>query len=282
MAFHVTGAPVIGISKRIARGDEKAIHLYRDLYKVPPDVLAQFTNPLEIVRHFSEEYQRVMKSCGLSIDWRRRFTTVDPTYSKFIEWQWKHLGEANHVVKGAHPVRYCPQCENPVGDHDLLEGDKAEILKFTLVMFQYGDSLIPTATLRPETIYGVTNLWVNPGVTYVKVSVDGQKWIVSQEAADKIVLQDHTVEVIERIPGISLIDQNVFHPLCGNVPVLPAEFVDPDMASGVVMSVPAHAPFDYIALRDLQRLGKYLTIQPLPLITVTGIWANPCKRRSGT
>ena len=282
MAFHVTGAPVIGISKRIARGDEKAIHLYRDLYKVPPDVLAQFTNPLEIVRHFSEEYQRVMKSCGLSIDWRRRFTTVDPTYSKFIEWQWKHLGEANHVVKGAHPVRYCPQCENPVGDHDLLEGDKAEILKFTLVMFQYGDSLIPTATLRPETIYGVTNLWVNPGVTYVKVSVDGQKWIVSQEAADKILLQDHTVEVIERIPGISLIDQNVFHPLCGNVPVLPAEFVDPDMASGVVMSVPAHAPFDYIALRDLQRLGE---IPYNPAVTPyhsAGIRANPCKRRSGT
>ena len=44
----------------------------------------------------------------------------------------------NHVLKGAHPVRYCPQCENPVGDHDLLEGDKAEILKFTLVMFRYG------------------------------------------------------------------------------------------------------------------------------------------------
>ena len=215
MAFHVTGAPVIGISKRIARGDETAIHLYRDLYKVPPKVLAQFINPLEIVRHFSEEYMRVMKSCGLSIDWRRRFTTVDPTYSKFIEWQWKHLGDANHVVKGAHPVRYCPQCENPVGDHDLLEGDKAEVLKFTLVMFQYGDSLIPTATLRPETIYGVTNLWVNPAVTYVKVDVDGRTWIISQEAADKILLQDHTVRIIEQIPGVTLIDQKVFHPLCG-------------------------------------------------------------------
>ena len=123
-------------------------------------------------------------------------------------------------------------------------------------MFRYGDSLIPTATLRPETIYGVTNLWVNPAVTYVKVNVDGQTWIVSQEAADKILLQDHTVEVIERIPGTSLIDKKVFHPLCGEVPVLPAEFVDPDMASGVVMSVPAHAPFDYIALRDLQKAGK--------------------------
>jgi leucyl-tRNA synthetase len=277
MAFHVTGAPVIGISKRIARGDEKAIHLYRDLYKVPADVLSRFTNPLEIVRHFSEEYQRVMKSCGLSIDWRRKFTTVDPTYSKFIEWQWKHLGEGNHVLKGAHPVRYCPQCENPVGDHDLLEGDKAEILKFTLVMFKYGDSVIPTATLRPETIYGVTNLWVNPGITYVKVKVDGRDWIISQQAADKLILQDHTVDVIEKIPGTALIDKVVSHPLCGDVPVLPAEFVDPDMASGVVMSVPAHAPFDYIALRDLQAAGKYRNIQPVPLITVPGYGQLPAK-----
>jgi len=84
MAFHVTGAPVIGISKRIAKKDPKTLALYRDLYKVPQDVLDQFTDPFTIVRHFSDEYERVMRSCGLSIDWRRRFTTVDPTYSKFI------------------------------------------------------------------------------------------------------------------------------------------------------------------------------------------------------
>jgi leucyl-tRNA synthetase len=277
MAFHVTGAPVIGISKRIARGDEKAIHLYRDLYKVPPGVLAEFINPLEIVRHFSEEYQRVMGSCGLSIDWRRKFTTVDATYSKFIEWQWKHLHEKDHVLKGAHPVRYCPQCENPVGDHDLLEGDKAEILKFTLVMFRFGHAFIPTATLRPETIYGVTNLWVNPAIDYVRVKVDGNEWIVSQEAADKLTLQDHTVEVTGRVKGKDLVDQVVSHPLCGEVPILPAGFVDPDMASGMVMSVPAHAPFDYIALRDLQREGKYTHIEPISLITVPGYGQVPAK-----
>jgi leucyl-tRNA synthetase len=75
MAFHVTGAPVIGISKRIARGDPKAVTLYRDLYKVPEQTLKEFVDPLAIVRHFSEEYARVMRQCGLSIDWRRRFTS---------------------------------------------------------------------------------------------------------------------------------------------------------------------------------------------------------------
>ena len=277
MAFHVTGAPVVGISKRIARNDPKTIHLYRDLYKVPQNVLAEFTDPLTIVKHFAAEYQRVMTSCGLSIDWRRRFITVDPTYSKFVEWQWKHLYEAGHVMKGVHPVRYCTVDENPVGDHDLLEGDKAEVIKFTLVMFHYGDALIPTATLRPETIHGVTNLWANPNVTYVRAIIDGKPWIVSKEAAEKLSLQDHTVEIENEIPGKDLIDKTVTHPLCGTVPILPADFVDPDMATGMVMSVPAHAPFDYIALRDLQQQGKYTTIKPVPLIKVEGYGEVPAQ-----
>jgi len=277
MAFHVTGAPVVGISKRIARNDPKTIHLYRDLYKVPQNVLEEFTNPLTIVKHFAAEYQRVMTSCGLSIDWRRRFITVDPTYSKFVEWQWKHLYEAGHVIKGVHPVRYCTVDDNPVGDHDLLEGDKAEVIKFTLVMFRFGDAFIPTATLRPETIHGVTNLWANPNVTYVKALVDGKAWIVSKEAAEKLVLQDHTVEIKEEVPGKDLVDKTVSHPLCGTVPILPADFVDPDMATGMVMSVPAHAPFDYIALRDLQQQGKYTTIKPVPLIKVDGYGEVPAQ-----
>ncbi len=277
MAFHVTGAPVIGISKRIARKDPKTIHLYRDLYKVPQNVLDEFVDPLTIVRHFAAEYQRVMTACGLSIDWRRRFITVDPTYSKFIEWQWKHLYEAGHVIKGVHPVRYCTVDENPVGDHDLLEGDKAEVIKFTLVMFRFGEAFIPTATLRPETIHGVTNLWANPEVTYVSARVDGKSWIISKEAAEKLELQDHTVEIIAEIPGKDLIDKTVTHPLCGEVPILPADFVDPDMATGMVMSVPAHAPFDYIALRDLQQQGRYTQIKPVPLIKVEGYGEIPAQ-----
>jgi leucyl-tRNA synthetase len=277
MAFHVTGAPVIGISKRIARKDEKTIKLYRDLYKVPPAVLDKFTDPFTIVKHFSDEYQRVMTGCGLSIDWRRRFTTVDPTYSKFIEWQWKHLYEAGHVTKGVHPVRYCTHDENPVGDHDLLEGDKAEVIKFTLVIFKFDDAIIPTATLRPETIHGVTNLWVNPNVTYVRALVDGKPWVISREAAEKLQLQDHVVTIEKEIAGRDLINKTVSHPLCGEIQILPADFVDPDMASGMVMSVPAHAPFDFIALRDLQRQGKYKNIKPIPLIKVEGYGEIPAQ-----
>ena len=277
MGFHVTGTPVIGISRRIARKDEKAVWLYRDLYRVPPDVLATFTDPMVIVRYFAGEYEQIMRRLGLSIDWRRRFITVDPPYSKFIEWQYGHLSRKGYVVKGVHPVKYCPQCENPVGDHDLLEGDRSEIIRFVLVLFSHDGALIPTATLRPETIHGVTNLWMNPDVTYVRARVDGKEWILSREAAEKLRNQDHTVEEIGQVKGVDLMGKTVSHPLCGRVPVFPASFVDPDMASGIVMSVPAHAPFDYIALRDLQEKGQATGITPISLLSVEGYGPFPAK-----
>ena len=43
------------------------------------------------------------------------------------------------------------------------------------------------------------------------------------------------------------------------------------------MSVPAHAPFDYIALRDLHDQGKYTDIEPVPLITVDGYGKIPAR-----
>ncbi|MDD1653903.1 MAG: leucine--tRNA ligase [Methanomicrobiales archaeon] len=277
MGFHVTGTPVIGISRRIAKKDAKAVWLYRDLYRVPPDVLETFTDPMVIVRYFAGEYEQIMRRLGLSIDWRRRFITVDPQYSRFIEWQYGHLSRKGYVVKGVHPVKYCPQCENPVGDHDLLEGDKSEIIRFVLVMFSYDGALIPTATLRPETIHGVTNLWVNPEVTYVRARVDGKEWIISREAAEKLRNQDHAVEETGQVKGSDLVGKTVSHPLCGQVPVLSASFVDPDMASGIVMSVPAHAPFDYIALRDLQEKGQAGGIIPVSLLAVEGYGAFPAR-----
>ena len=44
-----------------------------------------------------------------------------------------------------------------------------------------GHEIIPVATLRPETLFGVTNLWINPKIVYKKVKVDGETSIISTE-----------------------------------------------------------------------------------------------------
>ncbi|MDL5503605.1 MAG: class I tRNA ligase family protein, partial [Candidatus Methanoperedens sp.] len=184
------------------------------------------------------------------------------------------LRSKNRVVKGAHPVRWCPHDENPVEDHDILKGEDATIIDYTLIKFKLENDILPCATLRPETVFGVTNLWVNPKILHVKARVDGETWIVSKEAYDKLKFTDKKAELIGEIIGEELIGKKVTNPVTGSlVLILPASFVSPENGSGIVMSVPAHAPYDYLALRDLAGadLSKYAItedVSSIPLISL--------------
>ena len=53
--------------------------------------------------------------------------------------------------------------------------------------------------LRPETLFGVTNLWINPEIVYKKVKVDGETWVISAECAYKLEFLNKKIEIIEDI-----------------------------------------------------------------------------------
>ncbi len=286
MAWHVTGAPVVGIASRFQRGDQSVVELYRDLYRVRENILYMFNNPHKIVEYFCKEYKENMDRIGYSIDWRREFTTTDPQYNKFIEWQFRKLREKGYVVRGEHPVKWCPNDKNPVGDHDLLEGEEANILTFTLLKFDYNGYKIPCGTLRPETVFGVTNLWIRPDLEYVVANIEGEKWIISEEALEKLKEQGYDAEKEKTIEGREIVGKYVKNLALGSdVIILPAFFVDPDYASGIVMSVPAHAPYDYVALKQLKEDPSFLEeygidasgIEPIQLIEVEGYGIYPAK-----
>ncbi len=358
MGYHVTGTPIIGLAERIANRDPETIEVYTKYHDVPLEDLLELNTPEKIVEYFSREATKALNSIGYSIDWRRVFTTMDEPYQKFIEWQYWKLKEKNLVVKGSHPVRYCPHDENPVEDHDLMKGENATIVDFTVIkLYSHDGELIafPCATLRPETIFGVTNLWINPAGKYVLAEVNGEKWILSREAADKLVHQEKEVKVIEEVDPKDLIGKTVVNVVLAGmladdlaevlkatgsdiadlmeeiarferredriakvvenldrvveglissfsnlrklsdgskyekeletlrmvvVPVLPADFVDTDNATGIVMSVPAHAPYDYVALKDLEKevksgaglkdLEELVKVKPIVLIRIEG------------
>lgn len=302
MGWHVTGAPVIGIASRIKDKDPWTLELYEKVHKVPKTEIPKLEDPEYIVKYFSTEYHNVMNDMGYSIDWRREFRTTDPTYKKFIEWQIRKLKEMDLIRKGNHPVKYCPHCDNPVGDHDLLEGEGVGVNELTLLKFKLLDKndneingidegnnnvkyLVP-ATFRPETIYGSTNLWLNPDIEYIEVISDaskdgtnGETWIISKEAYDNISNQIKDLKIIGTIDPKPLIGTYVENPVTKEPhPLLPASFVDPEYGSGSVFSVPGHAPADYIALQDLKNNNELLEeygledivnkIEPLNVVTL--------------
>ena len=286
MAWHVTGAPVIGIADRIKRKDPWTLDLYERVHGVPKETLPQLEDPEFIVKYFSTEYHEVMEEMGYSIDWRREFRTIDPTYKKFIEWQITTLYEKGLVQKGEHPVKYCPNCDNPVGDHDLLEGEGVGVNELTLLKFPIGDKILVTATLRPETIVGATNIWLNPDVEYVLADAEGEKWVITKEAHYNLKNQIKNLDIIEEIDPNDLIGKMATNPFTGDeLPIFPASFVSASYGSGVVFSEPADAPADYIALQDLKKndelIAKYNlsgiieNVDPIPVCTLKGYGEIP-------
>ena len=91
-----------------------------------------------------------------------------------------------------------------------FKGEGVTWEEYTLVFFKlFGeDVFLPAATFRPETIYGVTNLWLNPDAEYSKITVDGKyQWIVSKEAVAKLKDQLRKITIIKEIKGNELIGQ---------------------------------------------------------------------------
>ena len=283
MGFHYTGTPILGMSRRVAAGDAELMETFHNIYKLSDDVISTFVEPVKIASYFHNEIKMGMKEMGYSIDWRREFTTIDRIYSRFISWQFRTLHKKGLIVQGSHPVGWCPRDQNPVSQHDTMGDVEPDFNEYTVIKFMSGDGILPAATLRPETLFGVTNMWINPEIDYVQARVDGENWIVSKEAARKLEFLNHKVEIFKTVKGKEIIGQSATNPVNNSkVPVYPASFVDADSGTGIVMSVPAHAPYDYQALEDLkndkkiqQEFGISVDASPIIIIESEGYSGIP-------
>ncbi|MCS6768807.1 MAG: leucine--tRNA ligase, partial [Candidatus Caldarchaeum sp.] len=288
-AWHWTGEAVAGTSERLRRGDQSVRKMLVEIDGVSEELLPYFENPEFICAYYTAENRQVVDAIGWSVDWTREFytTSLHPYYNRFIEWQYSVLASRGLVSKGRHPVVWCPRCQSATGDHDRLRGEGIYPEEFTLVFFDMDGVNLVAATLRPETLYGATNLWVNPEATYEVLEKNGRRFLVSREAVVKFREQWQDVSVKESILGRALVGKTAKAPLTGwDLIILPAEFVDPSLGTGVVYSVPAHAPYDYVALRDLRQSPETLKpyginpsaiadIKPVKVVSVEGFGDFP-------
>ncbi|MEM0201525.1 MAG: leucine--tRNA ligase [Candidatus Micrarchaeaceae archaeon] len=274
MGFHLTGIPLLAQANKIKENNRGIISDLKS-FGITDDEIQKMSDPLYMGTYFSNEIESGMKLAGFSIDWRRKFTTVDTKFSKFIEWQFGILKEKNCLVQGKHPIGWCKKENNAVGMHDTKGDVEPEIeqesgLIFDVVGENYG---LICATYRPETIYGVTNIFVKPDANYFVCKANNTYNIIVSEKTYETLSFQIKLEKISEINGKDLINKKCINPLSKiELPILPGDFIKEELGTGVVMSVPAHAPFDYVALKKLFISG-YLKeeIKPIKVVTVQGI-----------
>ncbi len=256
---HASGNSAVAKAKKVYEKDMETINYYRRMGLTDND-LKTISTPEGFVDFFSKKYVEDYKKFGFIGDWRRFTVTTNPDYSKFIEWQFKKLKELGLLIQAPYYATYCPKC-GPVAvdpsEMDISKGGNAEKNEYTIIKLQYEKpgQYIVVATLRPETMFGQTNIWVDSETEYAKMQVGEELWIASKEFAEKLKYQkDENIQVIGHIRGRAMLGTYCFAPYVNReIPILPARFCDPAVGTGIVTSVPSDAPADWIGLYDLQR-----------------------------
>jgi leucyl-tRNA synthetase len=251
---HASGLPSVTFAQKVANRDATVVAQLR-LHGVPESEWPALEDPATAARFLGRSYLQLFRSLGFLIDESAYVTTIDDDYQAFIRWQFERLDRAGALVQAPYFASVCPVC-GPVSvdpsETDLARGGEAEWVQYTVVPFRLADGrVLLTGTLRPETVFGVTNLWVHPSEPLVVWHQGEHSFVVSRAGAELLVEQ-HGGKVGHDVPVDHVIGQIVEVPLThAKVPVLASSLVDPTVGTGIVMSVPAHAPADWLALAEL-------------------------------
>lgn len=289
---HASGNQAIAFANKVKNNDQEWLNYLKN-NGCPEEQITKLTDPKEVINYFNQVYiNDYWKKFGFLCDWDRFTCTTYPDYEKFIQWQFQKLQQKDLLIQKPYYATACINC-GPVAidpsETDIARGGNAEKQEYTLLKFKMQEDYLIAATLRPETIFGQTNLWINPEGKYVKVQVEGENWIISEQAAEKIRYQKDDVLLKEDIEPKKIIGKKVLAPgINQEIIILPASFCNPNRGTGIVTSVPSDAPYDYIALKTLQKnpqeckeyelnYNEVKSIQLIPIIKSKDLGDFPAK-----
>ncbi len=268
-SFHLTGMPIVSaaqkLQKCIAENNTKAGTQYDIMKKldIPEQDIPLFTDPTYWGSYFIPKAIDTLYRFGITYDESKSFYTTDmnPYYSRFIKWQFDTLKHKGVLKFGSRYTIYSPKNKQSCLAHDRSEGEDAKPAKFSLIKLKLVDSdmFVIALTMRPETLYGITNVWIDPNFEYSIYSVNNEQWILQDYNVYNLIHQKYATTAVKlnTITGSELVGKTVTFPysLSTNpIKILSLNYkshgkllqIDTRKGTGIVASVPSDSPIDYV------------------------------------
>ena len=108
-------------------------------------------HPSVAVKENIKVFKRQIQSLGISFDWEREFSTTDPEYYKWTQWQFLQFFKKGMAYKAKKNINWCPNCKTGLSNEDSSGGvcercghqvEQREKEQWVLRMSDYAEDLI--------------------------------------------------------------------------------------------------------------------------------------------
>ena len=124
-----------------------------DAFGAPAEEYAIKTHqhPKNVVKKNVEVFGNQMRTLGFSFDWDRSFSTTDPEYYKWTQWQFIQFFKHDMAYKAVTKVNWCPKCKMVLSNEDAAGGvcercgtqvEQKEKSQWMLRMAKYSEDLL--------------------------------------------------------------------------------------------------------------------------------------------
>ena len=238
-------------------------------------------------------WENTIDRIGRWVEFKNAYKTMDKDFMESVWWAFKTLYEKGKIYEGERVLMYDTAWATPLSksevtmDNDAYKTvtDPSVFVKFWLKDFEDAEgSKDKTAmlawTTTPWTLPANMGLFVNPEITYAKVKVGDEFFILAKDLLEKVFIDEKKqpihFEIVNLIDGSELVGLS-YEPLFEDskysgegeenaYKVWGADYVSLESGTGIVHSAPAYGEEDFNfgkkygipVFHVLDEYGKYL------------------------
>ncbi|MCC7004383.1 class I tRNA ligase family protein [Candidatus Nomurabacteria bacterium] len=135
---------------------------------------------------YVDEWKKTVDRMGRWVDFDGSYKTMDNSYIESVWWALSELNKKGLIYEGTKVLPYCPRCETPIANSEIaMDSSYKDISDISVyVKFELNEkqkTYILAWTTTPWTLPGNFALAVNPDITYAKVVIENEHYILAKE-----------------------------------------------------------------------------------------------------
>src|SRR5262245_17392649 len=122
---------------------------------------------LEVSREVEDRFEEFWKSLGMSVDWRFRYSTIDPQARRISQWSFIDLYRKGRIYRAQAPNPWCVECQTAIAQAEMDDAERETV--FYTLAFGIADQRPMTNDQRPEENETESSLVVRPS-SFVEIA----------------------------------------------------------------------------------------------------------------